>query len=642
MELKQVLHCGHEFPPAPCIPLRAGPLALDFDPKSASVRNIRFGNREVVRGIYAAVRDRNWGTVTPEVTLITQAVGDRGFRLHFEVACRQGDIDFRWTGRLSGGEDGTIQFLFQGEAKSTFLRNRIGFCVLHPIAGCAGKPCWIECVDGARVKGEFPFHIAPDQPFKNIRAVLHDILPGCKAEVRMEGDTFEMEDQRNWTDASYKTYCTPLDLPFPVEVTEGTYIQQMVTVRVQPSLLSHAVELGRDVVEIQIDPDKKFAIPAIGLGMPSHGQSASPRERDLLKRLKLDHLRVDAHPGAGEWKDRFSQACLEAAGIGAGLEAAVSLSHNFEAELRELLVETVRCSAPIRLWTLYGPSDLLANSFDRIRLILDGAGGKIPIAVGSNANYAEWNRSRPGQRLDAMPCFAMTPQIHAFDRISMLETLQAQAMTVDSAWHWTRNSVVVSPVTLRPRFNAVATDASANKTDSGIFPPQADIRQLSLFCAGWTLGSLAALFATGHCHSVTYYETSGWRGIMETEKGSPLPEAFPSIPGSVFPIYHVFASLAGYSHMAPLIIGGSQDLAGLALFDGVKLSRILVANLGPDPLEPAIELESESLQIALLDSTTAIQAMTNPEDWSPQTTVKVAESRLVLNLPPFALARIDL
>ena len=32
------------------------------------------------------------------------------------------------------------------------------------------------------------------------------------------GETFEMEDQRNWTDASFKTYCTPLSLPYPIKI----------------------------------------------------------------------------------------------------------------------------------------------------------------------------------------------------------------------------------------------------------------------------------------------------------------------------------------------------------------------------------------------------------------------------------------
>ena len=52
----------------------------------------------------------------------------------------------------------------------------------------------------------------------------------------MEGDTFEMEDHRNWTDANFKTYCTPLAKPYPVRVESGTTIQQTVTVTLKGSL----------------------------------------------------------------------------------------------------------------------------------------------------------------------------------------------------------------------------------------------------------------------------------------------------------------------------------------------------------------------------------------------------------------------
>ena len=34
-------------------------------------------------------------------------------------------------------------------------------------------------------------------------------------ELLFEGDLFEMEDQRNWTDASFKTYCTPAGARLP-------------------------------------------------------------------------------------------------------------------------------------------------------------------------------------------------------------------------------------------------------------------------------------------------------------------------------------------------------------------------------------------------------------------------------------------
>src|SRR3712207_9295379 len=48
----------------------------------------------------------------------------------------------------------------------------------------------------------------------------------------MEGDTFEMEDQRNWTDASYKTYVRPLALPWPYTLAAGSELEQAVTVTV--------------------------------------------------------------------------------------------------------------------------------------------------------------------------------------------------------------------------------------------------------------------------------------------------------------------------------------------------------------------------------------------------------------------------
>ena len=34
----------------------------------------------------------------------------------------------------------------------------------------------------------------------------------------MEGDSWETEDHRNWTDASFKTYSRPLALPYPYKV----------------------------------------------------------------------------------------------------------------------------------------------------------------------------------------------------------------------------------------------------------------------------------------------------------------------------------------------------------------------------------------------------------------------------------------
>src|SRR3712207_13638 len=65
------------------------------------------------------------------------------------------------------------------------------------------------------------------------RSLTHEAAPGLRVTCRLEGDTFEMEDQRNWTDASYKTYVRPLALPWPYKLDAGTELEQAVTVTVE-------------------------------------------------------------------------------------------------------------------------------------------------------------------------------------------------------------------------------------------------------------------------------------------------------------------------------------------------------------------------------------------------------------------------
>ena len=228
--------------PELAVPLRAGPLRLVFD--RGELRWIRLGEREVLRGIYVAVREEGWATVPAELEDLEIEAEPEAFRIRFRARHRRGGVRFDWVGRIQGGTDGRITYTMDGAAGSTFRRNRIGFCVLHPAEACAGRPCIVETVDGDRASSAFPSLVAAHQPFRNVRAILHEVTPGVEAEVRMEGETFETEDQRNWSDASFKTYGTPLHLPYPVEVAEGTRLAQSVTVRLF-GVTSEPVQRGR-------------------------------------------------------------------------------------------------------------------------------------------------------------------------------------------------------------------------------------------------------------------------------------------------------------------------------------------------------------------------------------------------------------
>ena len=88
---------------------------------------------------------------------------------------------------------------------------------------------------------EFPELIDPVQPMMNLRAITpRSSRRAPHVECGMEGDTFEMEDQRNWTDASYKTYVRPLALPWPYTLAKGDELEQSVTLTVSGALPPHA------------------------------------------------------------------------------------------------------------------------------------------------------------------------------------------------------------------------------------------------------------------------------------------------------------------------------------------------------------------------------------------------------------------
>jgi hypothetical protein len=202
--------------------------------------------------------------------------------------------------------------------------------------------------------------------------------------------------------------------------------------------------------------------------------------------------------------------------------------------------------------------------------------------------------------------------------------------------------VVVSPVTLRPRFNPNATLPGAAVCAERL-PPEVDVRQMSLAGAAWTLGSLAQLSCCSAVHSLTLYETLGWRGVMETEGGSPLPDLFPSIPGAVFPLFHVLADVADYHRVRELVFSDPLAVAGFGLINDQHRLRILIANLRANSTVMTIEFPRSRARLRLLDANNAERAMRDPESFFVEAgeAVQCRSGALEIELPPFAIARLD-
>jgi D-apionolactonase len=637
---KSVMYYGSEKLVTRPVLLKAGPLTMSFEPDTAFLRHIRLGDFEVVRAIYAAVRDENWATALPQISNLQTQIESNSFKLSFDVRCQKGDIDYFWRGTITGGNDGRISYAFDGEAKSAFLRNRIGICVLHPVTECSGKALTIEHDDGSVEQGVFPKEIAPFQPFKEIRALSYDVHAGIRAELRFDGEIFEMEDQRNWSDASFKTYCTPLRIPIPQEVKPGDKVHHICTLTlggaVKPVL---PVVQGRPA-QISIATTPVFPLPPIGFCIARDADPLTPREVERLKALRPAHLRVDLRLSNPNYAETLERATKESVEIGAPLHIAAIVTDDASEQFRRLRGMLDGLKPNVSLWLVFHESEE-ATSEGWLTMARDALQSYAPgvlFAGGTLDWFTEVNRNRPAPEAPWFTCYSLTPQVHAFDNTTLVENLEAQALTVESAKRFSPKPLVISPVTLRMR-----DKFGTHKTG---FPPEVDARQMSLFGAGWTIGSIARLAMTGHVQSLTYFETKGWRGLMEAQSGPKMPEYFPSIAGAAFPVYHVFADIAEFGARQIYSTHCTHPLQAeaLTLFDGKGKRRVLVANLTGQTQEIKIKSGTSPGRVRYLDETNFEQATRDPEAFRKEqgSIVQPVSAKVELKMLPFAVARVDL
>jgi hypothetical protein len=638
----RTLYYGKDVPLPERKQLRAGPLSLIFE--AGDLRYIRLGNREILRRVYVAIRDHNWNTLPSALSNLQIEHTNDSFRITYDMENRRGEIDFFWKGVIIGDVQGTITFIMDGQARSTFLRNRVGCCVLHPMRECAGLPCRVEKVDGTVEQGEFPKYISPHQPFMDVRSISHEVAPNVHADVRFDGDAFEMEDQRNWTDASYKTYCTPLRIPYPVEISAGTKISQSVTLTLRNS--RSTVRYQNTGLTFSISRPSAARLPRIGLGVSHHGQPLTLKELEHLKRLNLSHLRVDVNLTLPNYESTLQRADNEAKTLGVPLEIALTHSDAAARELSLLGAVLEEVKPAICTWLIFHIAEE-STSEKWVKLARKSLKRYAPdakIGAGTDAFFTELNRNRPSVSALDLVCYSMNPQAHAFDNTSMVETLEAQASTVESARQFMGGlPIAITPITLKARFNPAAIGPEPELPPDEL-PAPVDVRQMSLFGAGWTVGSLKYLSESG-VFSATYYETTGWRGVMETEEGSPLPETFFSGPGWVFPIYHVFADVGEFAGatVVPTTSSDTLRLDGIALHKN-GATRILLANLTPEAQRVTVCNMAQTVELRGLNETNAQKAMVFPEAFlkEPGERLQTVAGKLELNLLPHAVARIDM
>jgi D-apionolactonase len=570
--------------------LEAGPLSAEFS--GGNLRNILWHGREAIRAISYLVRDENWGNYPIEISNLTQSRTVKAFRLSYDAVARSNSsAELLVKVTIEGHADGHLTFDAVARPDADFITNRCGFCVLHPIVGVSGSPVTVEHVDGSIEDARFPDEIDPAQPFFDMRSITHTVAPGVTAECRMEGGIFEMEDQRNWTDASYKTYVRPLAWPWPYTISGGETDHQTILLSLKGAPLDAGAQKAGGPVKLTIGAPTRRMFE-FGLGVRPADLAETMRHVDKLSEIAPKHLILYFSPleGHGGQELRDYAALLDACPAAATLEFVLPCRDTPKEELAVLAMDVEAAGLKLAALAVSPAPDLkstppgskwpecppLADIYRAARVAFPG----LRLGGGMFSYFTELNRKRPPvEQLDFIT-HTTAPLVHAADDRSVMETLEAlpfitrsvRAFAGDMPYRIGPSSMPyrIGPSSIGMRHNPYGAGLNPNPDGIRMTMVADDPRQKQQFAAAWMIGYAAATLEAG-LEVLALGSLCGPFGVIG--EGGPLPA------------YDAARALARLSGTVSRPVASSDPSRVLALAGG---DTLLIANLTPEPVEIAV------------------------------------------------------
>ncbi|MEP4989327.1 MAG: hypothetical protein ABJV68_16805, partial [Paracoccaceae bacterium] len=360
-------------------------------------------------------------------------------------------------------------------------------------------------------------------------------------------------DQRNWSDASYKTYCVPLVFPFTYELDAPR--SQSIKLALAGEATDTAAAAGQAPVTIQ--PAEATA-PAMGLAveagwLENDGIIAASGVQHLVARIgpSLDaaflarlanvakdhalHLEVviadRADPAAflDEVRDTIGQIGLDPARIIALPEAYLG-SH--------------QPSGPWPDGTT--PTDAVQAA----RQTFPGAA----IGGGMLTNFTEFNRFPPNPDQCDFVTHANSAIVHAGDDLSVCETLEALPQIFESTAALAQGEPChLGLLSIGMRTNPYGAELARNPAQVRHTMAHEDPRQKGLFAAAWAVGVLAATQAQP-ISSLCLGAPTGPFGVSYCKQSYRQAYFDDSDDAAVYPIFHVIRAatlMAGQLRLQP-------------------------------------------------------------------------------------------
>jgi D-apionolactonase len=451
---------------------------LSAEVRDGALGAVTCGGVEVLRALTYPVRNPDWGT---HLT-VTEAeeIGAATYLRRF--ADTGGAFSGVFRVSLAGDEvEAEVTFTFPRAARV----NRAGFTLLHPIRGVAGSALTILHPDGRRTDTTFPALVSPGQPARDIAGMSHAV-GGVRVGIAMEGDIFEMEDQRNWSDASFKTYCRPLSLPFPYEVAAGETIRQRIVLTAR----TDGEVVRPDTAAVQVLARMPQVMLAHEAGLSDVTALDRFPEVPVLFRLTTGTPEADLRAVAGRAGTALEIVFDDLPGLWALIARAKAAG-----------------LAPVRVVAL--PAGYLKSHQpegpwpDGVRPVdasprCARASPRPPSAGGSLTNFTEFNRCRPDPASVDFVTFGNTAIVHAADDLSVWQTLEALPDIFATAREVAGGKPLhLGLLSIGMRSNPYGAAVAPNPERLKLPMAMDDPRQDTDFAAAYAVGILARAAAAG-------------------------------------------------------------------------------------------------------------------------------------------------
>jgi D-apionolactonase len=503
-------------------------------------RRVSVAGTELLHRLHVAVRDDGWRTVSP-FDLVT-SVDQTAETLTLEMSARYlaPGLDVAASATLSLNSAGELLADLRWLARRPSRYNRIGWCLLARTDLAVGAT-----LDGVREDGAFerlllPASIVPQRLIGGLPAPIHGPVSALTlrypqsggAIFEFAGDLFETEDQRNWGDATFKIYSTPLALRAPHGVEAGTEVRQVVQGQLFGSNASRRTESTGDSPVIRLGGTASPLFPPIGLGIAAEA-SSNDEERRVLRALRPAYLRVVVAEDEDRWPERLARASAMCAEISCGLEVAALCRNEQSAFLASVGEILSGHDGGVRV--LLAREGAASGDGDEVtpdelyQTALMNLPAGMRLAFGSNLNFCELNRtaSLGGRHL----YWRVNAQVHESESSFVLQTPRVLAEQVASARaRWGPETLTVSPLVF-----AAAPDRRLGEATGAVwiaasmkYLAEAGVDGVSLFDpgAGWSLSSFlldesAVGGLTPAAHTVSHLcALRAWR-VLTCESSDP-------------------------------------------------------------------------------------------------------------------------